>query len=203
MTAEADTVRVLAVDDREDALALIRENLELRGPFQVTIATDADTAIRRLQSDLPHVVVLDFRLNEASTGLDVLKQIRLYDKFIPVVLYSGLADAEDKAQLIHERITFILEKGTRADALPELLGRIVREKNELIAGLEAWAEGSPTADEPAFNLSGGGTMTMREALAEMKKCTPLGRELLQQYREGITEIFAAGGRRASGSGGGV
>lgn len=187
-----DTVRVLAVDDLEEHLESIRENLELRG-FNVTIAMDANEVIKKLQSDLPHVVVLDFRLGGTSTGLEVLKEIRLHDKFIPVVLYSGMADGEDKAALVHEQITFILEKGARPDALPELLAQIVSGRNEIIAGLEQWIEGNASADEPAFALTTGAVLTMNEALAEMKKGTPLGRVLLQQYRQGLTEIFVAGG----------
>jgi DNA-binding response OmpR family regulator len=181
--------KILVVDDEPAQLSSLRENLTDRG-FEVIERATAEGAIAAVPETLPDAVVLDFGLGK-STGLDVLRRIRELDKTLPVVLLSGLAEIA-KPDLVHEGIDFILNKGDDPRILPELLERLVSRRDHVVSSLEAWADGNPAANAPAFMTSDGRSLTFNEALDEMKRGTMVGRELIEDYRAGVTQIFARG-----------
>jgi PleD family two-component response regulator len=67
-------VRVLAVDDEEDALTLLRGVLETAGA-EVTTVSSSRTALARIEEVQPNVLILDLGMPEMD-GFELIRQIR-------------------------------------------------------------------------------------------------------------------------------
>ena len=79
--------KILVVDDNAEFAGLIRKNLE-RKDFQVSIALDGKTAIEKVISDIPELVLLDLKLPDIP-GEEVLIRIREIEKDIAIVVITG------------------------------------------------------------------------------------------------------------------
>ena len=82
--ADLTGVHVLAVDDEEDSLGLLRVVLESAGA-RVTTATSAATALEVLELIKPDVLVADIGMPEMD-GFELIKRVR--DRGLPVILIS-------------------------------------------------------------------------------------------------------------------
>ena len=91
----------------EDALTTrcILEQFFARAGCDVVQAADPDTALMRLRSTPIDAVILDLRLGRERSGLEVLEQMRLDDRFahVPVVILTGVEAVEPKELEIIER----------------------------------------------------------------------------------------------------
>jgi len=87
-----DKISVLIVDDEEDLAKTIAERLEIRGIHTQT-ASDSEQALTLVKTDSPDVVVLDLMMPGIG-GLGILKQIKLFDKKIPIILLTGYGSKE-------------------------------------------------------------------------------------------------------------
>lgn len=91
----------------EDALTTrcILEQFFARAGCDVLHAGDPDTAMMRLKSSNVDAVILDLRLSEARSGLEVLEQMRLDERFddVPVVVLTGVTEIEKAEEEIIQR----------------------------------------------------------------------------------------------------
>ena len=79
--------KILVVDDNAEFAGLIRKILERKG-CQVSIALDGKTAIEKIISDIPELVLLDLKLPDIP-GEEVLIRIREIEKDIAIVVITG------------------------------------------------------------------------------------------------------------------
>jgi signal transduction histidine kinase len=84
---EAKGRKILVVDDNAEFAGLIRKILE-RKDFQVSIALDGKTAIEKVISDIPVLVLLDLKLPDIP-GEEVLIRIREIEKDIAIIVITG------------------------------------------------------------------------------------------------------------------
>jgi two-component system phosphate regulon response regulator PhoB len=86
---------ILAVDDEEDILEIIRFNLAREG-YRVTCADSGEKALRLLQSDQPDLIVLDLMLPGVD-GLDVCRTVkRAADTSkIPIIMLTARSEEAD------------------------------------------------------------------------------------------------------------
>jgi DNA-binding response OmpR family regulator len=85
---------ILLIDDNPVQLK-VRETVLRHAGFQVSIATTADSAIATLRA-LPKrfgLVITD-HLMPGTTGSGLVRQMRAEDFWLPVIVLSGLAEAE-------------------------------------------------------------------------------------------------------------
>jgi PAS domain S-box-containing protein len=89
-------VKVLIVDDNEDALALLGEALALSG-YETHTATDAATAIARARDLLPHIALLDIGL-PVMDGYDLARSLRQTSGLekLRLVAITGYGQAADR-----------------------------------------------------------------------------------------------------------
>ncbi len=85
--------KLLLVDDDRDLVDIIHYGLRRAG-FEVLVAYDSPMALRQLQRNHPHLLVLDISLG-ADNGFDLIKHIRR-DSRIPIIVLSGQGREEDK-----------------------------------------------------------------------------------------------------------
>ena len=90
--------QVLLIDDNPLQLT-VREAVLRDAGFQVSVATTADSALATLRGlpDRIGVVVTD-HIMPGCTGSELLQQIRMLNIWLPVVVLSGLPEAESEYQ---------------------------------------------------------------------------------------------------------
>src|SRR5688572_9571706 len=91
----------------EDALTTrcILEQFFARAGCDVQHASDPETAMLRLRSATIDAVILDLRLADERSGLEVLEQMRLeaaYDD-VPVVVLTGVTKVDEKEDEVIQR----------------------------------------------------------------------------------------------------
>ena len=85
--------KVLLVDDEEDFAAALAERLRLRG-ITVDTAYDGETALQKVASYAPQVVVLDVMMPGIG-GLAVLQRIKAQRPATEVILLTGKGSTRD------------------------------------------------------------------------------------------------------------
>jgi len=91
----------------EDALTTrcILEQFFARAGCDVLQASDPDTAMMRLRSTTVDAVILDLRLSDERSGLEVLEQMRLDARYddVPVVVLTGVSEVDGAESEIIQR----------------------------------------------------------------------------------------------------
>jgi DNA-binding response OmpR family regulator len=103
----------------EDALTTrcILEQFFARAGCDVLQASDPDAAMMRLKSTTVDAVILDLRLSEDRSGLEVLEQMRLDERYdeVPVVVLTGVSEVDEaeeetiqrhRAHLLYKRFGY-------------------------------------------------------------------------------------------------
>ncbi len=84
--------RVLVVDDEPDAVELLTEFLTSKG-YEVITASNGEEALRRLQEDRPHLILLDVRMPKMD-GLEVLRRAREIDQAVGIIMVTAVQEEE-------------------------------------------------------------------------------------------------------------
>ena len=91
-------MHILLVDDDRELVELLSFALQLaRAVLDPIPAYDAESALRQFEEHHPDLVVLDISLG-ASSGLDVLKELRQRSAFVPVIMLTALDSEQDKVR---------------------------------------------------------------------------------------------------------
>jgi putative two-component system response regulator len=113
--------RVLAVDDQDLNLELLREQLRSAG-YEVETARDGEQALATLERTSVDCVVLDVRM-PVLDGYEICRRIKAAPRtrMIPVVMLTGLSDVSDKVRGLEVGADDFLNRPVRR---PELLARV-------------------------------------------------------------------------------
>lgn len=87
--------RILAVDDEEDILELLKFNLEREG-YQVTCVASGEDALRSVRESHPDIVLLDLMLPDID-GLEITKALKNDPgtKSIPILMLTAKGEEAD------------------------------------------------------------------------------------------------------------
>ncbi len=100
MSADAEALNsILLIDDNPLQLR-IREQVLRGAGFEVSIATSAETGLALLRTTVGKkvgVVVTD-HIMQGLSGADFVRRLRQVDRYLPVIVLSGMAEAEDEYQ---------------------------------------------------------------------------------------------------------
>lgn len=105
--------KLLIVDDEADTLRLISLMLERQG-YEVITAKDGKTALDRVNTDQPDLVLLDVMMPEMD-GFEVVKLLRSNSKTedIPVIMFTAKTQVEDKIAGLEAGADVYLTKPTQ------------------------------------------------------------------------------------------
>jgi CheY-like chemotaxis protein len=114
----------------EDALTTrcILEQFFARAGCDVVQASDPESAMKRLKSTSVDAVILDLRLSDERSGLEVLEQMRLEERFsnIPVAILTGVDEvAPTERAIIRRHGAFLLYKRLGFQAVVNQLEQII------------------------------------------------------------------------------
>jgi CheY-like chemotaxis protein len=88
------TVRILAVDDREDQREMIRDIFSSRPDIALTEAISGDDAIEKIKAEDFDLALLDMRMPSGTEGLDVLRDMKSLKPEIQVMMMTAYGDIE-------------------------------------------------------------------------------------------------------------
>jgi DNA-binding response OmpR family regulator len=109
---------VLIVEDDNAIATGLALNLRIEG-YQATIVGDGESALARVKSEEPGLIVLDIGLPK-KTGLDVLSELRAAGFQTPIIVLSARQDEFDKVAALRLGADDYV---TKPFALAELLAR--------------------------------------------------------------------------------
>ena len=118
MPEPQEATRALLVEDDPNIVDLIRSNLAVRG-FDTIVSTDAERALRLLETESPDIVLLDLMLPDAD-GMELCRQIRERSS-VAVIVVSARGGERDKVTALNMGADDYM---TKPFSVEELLARI-------------------------------------------------------------------------------
>jgi DNA-binding response OmpR family regulator len=103
---------VLVVEDALTTRCILEQFFERSG-CDVLHASDPESALMRLRTSAVDAVILDLRLADERSGLEVLEMMRLDERFdaVPVVVLTGVTEVEQtEAESIERHGAHLLYK---------------------------------------------------------------------------------------------
>ena len=116
--ATVTTSQILLIDDDSYVLEATQMLLSTQNGFTIRTATSPHEAFEQSNHVLPDLIITDFHLNYAETGMDIIRKIRKHaDIMIPAILVSGDTSASMEPLSIEENHIQVLIKPTDGDEL--------------------------------------------------------------------------------------
>ena len=134
MEHDISELRILLVDDNQQAVSLIRSMLMDLNINQVFTAKDGRQALDFLGDcdDMIDVILCDWQMPRMS-GLEVLRQLRTVDPDCPFIMITGSADMDSVARARESGVTAYISKPFSAIQLEKKL-RVIARLNKFGAG---------------------------------------------------------------------
>ncbi|MBI1293269.1 response regulator [bacterium] len=101
--------RVLAVDDENDILLILRTSL--RDDYDVTTASNGPEALQKIQDEMPDVIILDMMMPDMD-GIEVLEELRRdpATAALPVIFLTGVSDRAKIREALDKGTSFYITK---------------------------------------------------------------------------------------------
>ena len=108
---EAQSCRVLLVDDDDDFRQFANESLDIAGDFEVKEATNGIDAALITGSWKPNVILLDLHMPKMD-GYQFISQIRANSDFadIKIIVLTAYADAETREKIGMDQVNDLITK---------------------------------------------------------------------------------------------
>ena len=109
--------KVLAVDDDEDLLKMLKLRIDKEG-YEFMSAQDGEEMLRVMKTKKPDLVILDIMLPKMD-GYSALREMRKEEEFkdIPVIVLTAKEKKKLQDLFALEKIEFFIEKPFEADDL--------------------------------------------------------------------------------------
>ena len=118
-------LKVLIIDDEKDICFLISEILKDED-YVTTSAINSDEAIKKFTTNKPDLIILDVWLsNSKLDGIELLKEFKLLDSKIPIIIISGHGTVDLAVKSIKNGAYDFLEKPFNSDKLVILAKRAI------------------------------------------------------------------------------
>jgi len=99
---------ILVVDDEVYTRLLLSDALSGQG-YKVISAATAQEALRIVQQNIPHLVLLDIKL-PGMNGIELLQKIREIDAHLPVIIITAFSGMEKDYDVVTAGISAYLVK---------------------------------------------------------------------------------------------
>jgi DNA-binding response OmpR family regulator len=114
----ARKISILLVDDDPQLIRLVRANLDSVG-YRITVAMDAQTALKQVNLEIPDLIILDIMLPDMD-GYGLCQRIREFST-IPIIMLTAKVEDQDKVKGLKSGADDYL---TKPFNMEELLARI-------------------------------------------------------------------------------
>ncbi len=108
-------MNVLYTDDERGMLEIGKIFLEMSGRLKVETAISAKEALGKMAQGRFDAIVSDYQMPEMD-GLEFLSTVRVHDKQIPFILFTGRGREEIAIEAINSGVDFYIKKGGEPNA---------------------------------------------------------------------------------------
>ncbi len=132
MAEEFNDLKILLVDDQNDARAMMRNILSEMGVTQIFEASNGREALRFMDSafDFVDLVICDWNMPSMS-GVEFLRQLRTVDAGIPFLMITGRSDLDSVVEAKSAGVTGYIRKPF-SPAEMEVKLRVIRKKMAVV-----------------------------------------------------------------------
>jgi len=116
--------KVLVIDDNEDFTKMTTSWLRSKGYEHIT-ASDGSTGVRLVKEENPDIVILDLRM-PGMDGIETLKEIRSFNKEVPVIVISAYVNDPSTYKILSYGISGVFYKGQDFEEMSPLLESALR-----------------------------------------------------------------------------
>ncbi len=122
-------IKVLIVDDEDDFRKLLAFWLKSRG-YCVVTASNGKEAIDLAKTEKPDIIFLDLNM-PVMNGTDALKELRQFNKDVPVIIISAFVDDRKAKEAMELGISGVFYKGKDFQEGLSLLEAALRTHKQL------------------------------------------------------------------------
>jgi two-component system sensor histidine kinase RpfC len=126
--------RLFYVEDHADSREMLTLILERAG-YRMTTASSINEGLSVLKQERFDLIILDSRFADGS-GLDLCRQIRLFDPLTPIIFYSSSAYASDIAAGLAAGAQKYLTKPLGIDTISETIAGLLTTVKPARVGLQ-------------------------------------------------------------------
>jgi DNA-binding response OmpR family regulator/anti-sigma regulatory factor (Ser/Thr protein kinase) len=186
--------RVLVVDDNEANVLLLQKHLER--DYEVHVAFDGETALEKVRSTHPDLVLLDVML-PGMDGYQVCERLKNDEqtRFIPIIMLTNLNDLQDKIKGLDKGADDFLVKPFDKLELFSRVRNLIRvktlmeDKIENERRLEMEKERRGIMRDVIFAVSGGKLVLAEEA--ELEQMSAGGRKVSEMAIKDSADVGLA------------
>lgn len=120
-------VRILAIDDEETMLRILKRSLEPEG-YSVETYLRADEALRRLESEPADVVITDLMMPDTD-GFKVIERVRTVDQNIMIIVVTAYSSVESAVKAIKTGAYDFIPKPFDPEHLLIIVRRAIEARN--------------------------------------------------------------------------
>lgn len=171
-----DALVVLIVDDVPDNVAPLHDALDEAG-YDVLVALDGETALRRAVQAQPDVILLD-AVMPGIDGFEVARRLKAIEAtaHIPIIFMTGLTETEHLVAALEAGGVDYVTKPVKPREVMARMGVHLRTARRVREGVVEREQARNALD--AFGYA---TFTVRESDGRLVWQTPLARDLLWRY----------------------
>lgn len=120
-------VRILAIDDEETMLRILKRSLEPEG-YSVETYLSAEEALKRLKSESADIVITDLMMPDAD-GFEVIEGVKAIDQDILVIVITAYSSVESAVKAIKAGAYDFIPKPFDPEHLAIIVKRAVETRN--------------------------------------------------------------------------
>ena len=123
-----EKIKILLVDDEKEFVETLSERIRMRD-HKSDVALDGESALKRMDDDLPDVVVLDLKM-PGIDGMEVLRRIRNAYPNVQVIMLTGHGSDKDEKEARKLGAFEYLQKPVEIDTLMKKIKKAYKQKFE-------------------------------------------------------------------------
>ena len=126
-----ESMRVVCIEDEPEMIDLVRLILGRRG-FEVLGANGGIEGLETVKRETPDLILLDLMMPKLN-GIDLLEQIRKFDKDLAVIIFTGYPSIETAIKSLKLRVADYIKKPFDIDEFNQTIEKILRERPPVTA----------------------------------------------------------------------
>ena len=178
--------RLLLVDDDLMSCRLLRDLFTPEG-YEVSMVGSGEAALESVRSALPDAVILDLKLPGIG-GVEVLEQLKLLDRNLPVIMLTGAGDIPSAVRATRLGAFAYLAKGLSVDEIVVVTRRAI-ESRRLAAEVEELRR--RLGDEGGLARKMGGSRAIEHVIEQVARVADSGFAVLIEGETGTGKELVA------------
>ena len=123
-----EKIKILLVDDEQEFVETLSERIRMR-EHDSEVALDGEQALKKMDDDLPDVVVLDLKM-PGMDGMEVLRKIRNAYPKVQVIMLTGHGSEKDEEEARKLGAFEYLQKPVEIETLMKKVKKAYKNKFE-------------------------------------------------------------------------